>query len=69
MSFADRLRAAKERAQSVVAIAEPEVTEARMDICKACPELAQPVHFCKKCGCLMEAKTKLANQKCPLGKW
>jgi hypothetical protein len=24
---------------------------------------------CKKCGCFMEAKTKLPNAECPIGKW
>jgi hypothetical protein len=41
----------------------------RLDICKACPELIQATHQCKKCGCLMHLKTKLAKAECPLGKW
>jgi hypothetical protein len=41
----------------------------RMEICKACPELIPVINQCKKCGCLMELKTKLEAAKCPLGKW
>ena len=46
-------------------------TQRRMDICKGCPFLkdfaSQPQ--CQKCGCFMSAKTKLAESKCPEGKW
>jgi hypothetical protein len=41
----------------------------RYEICKACPELIMLTKQCKKCGCLMNAKTKLQNAKCPIGKW
>lgn len=41
----------------------------RLDICKACPELLPITHQCKKCGCLMNLKVKLAGAACPLGKW
>jgi hypothetical protein len=41
----------------------------RLEICKACPELIQLTTQCKKCGCIMAAKTKLEAAKCPLGKW
>jgi hypothetical protein len=41
----------------------------RLDICKACPEFVKLTTSCKKCGCFMAAKTKLAEASCPLGKW
>lgn len=41
----------------------------RFEICLACPELIQLTKQCKKCGCLMESKTKLPNAECPIGKW
>jgi hypothetical protein len=41
----------------------------RLDICKACPELIPLTHQCKKCGCIMNLKVKLAAASCPLGKW
>lgn len=44
------------------------VAAERMAICKACPEL-KAMDRCSKCGCFMEAKTKLPNADCPLGKW
>jgi hypothetical protein len=41
----------------------------RMDICRACPELIKITSQCKKCGCFMKEKTKLADASCPLNKW
>ena len=47
----------------------PIIQEKRMSICKACPEYIRLTHQCKKCGCLMDVKTKLADAVCPIGKW
>ena len=44
-------------------------SNARYDICKACPELIKLTKQCKKCGCFMVAKTKMTAAKCPIGKW
>lgn len=41
----------------------------RLEICKSCPEFIKSTTQCKKCGCIMSAKTKLPNAECPLGKW
>lgn len=41
----------------------------RFAICKVCPELIQLTTQCKKCGCIMSLKTKLAAATCPIGKW
>ena len=46
-----------------------ETQKTRYDICLACPELIKITKQCKKCGCLMSAKTKLAKAECPLHKW
>ena len=46
-----------------------QLVDLRMSICKACPELIKLTNQCKKCGCVMTAKTKLEAAKCPLGKW
>ena len=43
--------------------------ESRMDICNSCPELIKATKQCKKCGCFMAIKTKMAHASCPLGKW
>ncbi len=41
----------------------------RLSICDQCPELIAKIRVCKKCGCFMAAKTRLADATCPLGKW
>jgi hypothetical protein len=47
-----------------------EKREARLDICKACPELSRLLGgTCKKCGCNMLAKTWIPISTCPIGKW
>lgn len=46
-----------------------DVYQERMSICSSCPELIKLTKQCRKCGCFMEAKTKLGNAECPLGKW
>lgn len=52
-----------------VELSSEEESENRFSICKACPELISLTKQCKKCGCFMAAKTKLASAVCPLGKW
>lgn len=46
-----------------------EEAHTRLNICKACPELIKATHQCKKCGCIMNLKVKLAAAECPIGKW
>jgi hypothetical protein len=41
----------------------------RMDICKECPFFIKVTGQCSKCGCIMEAKTRLAEASCPVDKW
>ena len=41
----------------------------RFSICESCPELIGVTKQCKKCGCLMNLKTKLLKAECPLHKW
>jgi hypothetical protein len=45
------------------------IQEERMSICLGCPELIKATKQCKKCGCIMELKTKLPHAECPLQKW
>jgi hypothetical protein len=45
------------------------IAEERLAICLQCPHLIKATHQCKKCGCIMDAKTKLPNASCPIGKW
>jgi hypothetical protein len=49
--------------------ANAETSKLRYDICKGCPEFINLSKQCKKCGCFMSAKTKLAQATCPIGKW
>jgi hypothetical protein len=46
-----------------------EFSNARLEICKACPELIKVSGQCKKCGCVMSLKTQLPHATCPIGKW
>jgi hypothetical protein len=46
-----------------------EIREKRLSICKQCPEFISSITQCKKCGCIMNLKTKLPNAECPIGKW
>ncbi len=48
---------------------DPKTAEQRLAICKGCPEFLQLTSQCKKCGCVMTAKTRLEAAKCPIGKW
>lgn len=41
----------------------------RLEICRGCEHLIKLTTQCKKCGCFMTAKTKLASASCPIGKW
>ena len=46
-----------------------EFQKERMDICLGCEHFIKLTHQCKKCGCLMNLKTKLKDATCPIGKW
>lgn len=50
------------------AVVDSEVQKTRIDICNDC-EFLSVVRNCKKCGCFVDAKTKLAIASCPLKKW
>lgn len=49
--------------------ASEETANKRYDICQGCPEFIKLTTQCKRCGCFMKAKTKLALAGCPIGKW
>mgnify|MGYP005991730057 CR=1 FL=1 len=48
-----------------------EIKEKRLNICKNCEhvKITMGVIVCKKCNCIMKAKTRFARSKCPIGKW
>jgi hypothetical protein len=37
---------------------DDELAQERLEICKVCPELIKTTSQCKKCGCIMNLKTK-----------
>jgi hypothetical protein len=43
--------------------------EKRYSICKECPFFISLTGQCKRCGCIMKAKTKLEKATCPEHKW
>lgn len=43
--------------------------EERYSICKECPFFISLTGQCKRCGCIMKAKTKLLKATCPEHKW
>ena len=48
---------------------DQEQADARYEICKSCPFFVSASTQCKKCGCIMKLKTKLAKAECPEHKW
>lgn len=48
---------------------EDSLQKERMTICIECPHLIKLTKQCSKCGCFMDAKTRLPNSSCPIGKW
>ena len=45
-----------------------EQAKKRYEICKSCEDFS-PIKTCKKCGCFMPAKVRIANASCPVRKW
>ena len=45
-----------------------EVLQERWDACNGCEFLTEKLR-CKKCGCFMRLKTRVAKMKCPIDKW
>lgn len=74
MSFAEKLKARLNQLENaalskIADVADEELAEKRMDICRQCPFYLSMTHQCKKCGCIMNLKTKIRDAKCPIGKW
>lgn len=71
MSFKDRL---KKIIKSVAVLdthveEEAALLETRLAECEGCPALRRPIMQCRECGCFVQAKARLKNASCPLGKW
>jgi len=48
---------------------DEETAQNRFETCLNCEFLIKLTKTCKKYGCFMQAKTKLADAYCPVGKW
>lgn len=49
-----------------------ELYNTRFKICKDCEHLdtlSNKIHICDQCGCVMESKTRVLDEKCVIGKW
>jgi hypothetical protein len=44
-----------------------DVQEARLAICRACPH--HTGLRCRICGCFTNVKSRMAHERCPIGKW
>lgn len=52
--------------------AERAVVAARREVCRGCEHQVRRIgllRVCNKCGCLTRAKTALAPEGCPVGRW
>jgi hypothetical protein len=54
-------------AQSV--LAAPSTYASRAELCAACELWIPERKRCRKCGCRTDLKLRLAQERCPLGKW
>jgi predicted Zn-ribbon and HTH transcriptional regulator len=50
-----------------VVIVDDKIEQERFSICSSCEYLVED--RCRKCGCFMKKKVKLAPAKCPIDKW
>lgn len=48
------------------------ISNPRLDICKNCKEkkyIWKIGFICKQCGCILESKTTIEDEECPINKW
>lgn len=71
MSFASKLKQRLNQMQEAAShlLADEALQNSRLDICHACPHFLALTSQCLKCGCFMNAKTKIKAAKCPIEKW
>lgn len=50
-------------------VAKKPERKSRMEICRSCEFYHAADNRCRQCGCLLAAKTVLAEAKCPIGRW
>jgi hypothetical protein len=53
-----------------IGLARSNVIADRRDICNNCDKVTKGlINTCSLCSCVISEKTRLAEEKCPLGKW
>ena len=62
------LRGMSDRVKNVI-LYDQDIVDRRWAECEKCEFLIKPTNNCKKCGCFMKAKTRVATARCPIGKW
>ena len=62
------LRAISNRFKNIM-LHDQEIIDKRWAECEKCEFLIKPTNNCKKCGCFMKVKTRVATASCPIGKW
>jgi hypothetical protein len=60
---------AKGAVKAAKALTKPETEEskARLEVCKGCDQWTGK--SCKVCGCFVNLKVRIPEEKCPIGKW
>lgn len=70
MSILEKLKKnAGNTINSLGIIADKEVSQKRISICVECENFINLTRQCKKCGCFVDAKTKVKSAECPINKW
>ena len=62
------LRSISDRIKNVL-IYDQSVIDRRFAECQGCEHFIKDSSRCKKCGCFMKVKTRIATARCPVGKW
>ena len=62
------LRSIPKRIKNVL-LHDQDIIDKRFSMCQDCEHFIKPTSQCKKCGCFMKVKTKVATARCPIGKW
>ena len=52
-----------------VLLHDQDIIDKRLEICNDCEFLFKPTGTCKKCGCFVSKKTRVATVACPVDKW
>lgn len=50
-------------------VADQNIANRRLQVCRACPYLKSADNVCTRCGCLIFAKIGSAQERCPALKW